>query len=100
MPSQESSDTKQCPFCAEMIKREARVCRFCNHDLETGRPVNQLPPPRSVRARSGVSDGVRLGCGMFIVLPIIIFLIFIGGCGVVIHGCFEAFSPQSSHSHR
>ena len=24
---------RKCPWCAEYIKREARVCRFCNHAL-------------------------------------------------------------------
>jgi len=28
------SSTKRCPNCAETIKEEARICRFCNTNLE------------------------------------------------------------------
>ncbi len=28
-----SEDEKECPFCAEIIKLKAKVCRFCNRDL-------------------------------------------------------------------
>jgi predicted RNA-binding Zn-ribbon protein involved in translation (DUF1610 family) len=31
-------DTKACPYCAEIIKRDAHVCRFCGLDLATGQP--------------------------------------------------------------
>jgi hypothetical protein len=31
----QASDTFDCPRCAETIKRAAKVCRFCGHELAT-----------------------------------------------------------------
>ena len=76
------SATKKCPYCAEEIKKEAIVCRFCNRSLE-------VTEPQEVKAKSSIADGVRLGCGMFIVLPLIIIgigiLVFVllGGMGSI-----------------
>lgn len=31
--NQSTTDLKKCPFCAECIKQEAKICRFCQRDI-------------------------------------------------------------------
>ena len=33
--------TKECPYCAEIIKAKARVCRFCNRELPIEEPEQE-----------------------------------------------------------
>lgn len=73
-----------CPSCGTQNPGEARFCQNCGQALGENAPpippepdsiqtpTQYTPQPPPTQSSPGVWTGVKLGCGMFIVLPILI----------------------------
>jgi hypothetical protein len=48
-----SGDTRKCPHCAEIIKAEAKVCRFCGRDVE---PIVSVAAPSALSRAEPSTD--------------------------------------------
>jgi TM2 domain-containing membrane protein YozV len=102
--------TRQCPYCAETIKAQAKVCRYCGRDLVTGQTaspptyVQQAPPQVVVQTQSQRewSPGIAAVLSFFIpglgqiykaqiARGILVFLMTVGGYalfvvpGIIMH---------------
>ena len=65
-------DTKVCPRCAEHIKRDALVCRFCGYDYAAA--VAPPPPPQYAPAPNYGTNG-------YAIASLVLGIVWIGGLG-------------------
>lgn len=62
---------KKCPQCAEIVKAEARICRFCGHDFETAASSIATEAITSKAKGNGVGKGCLVLLGILIAVYLI-----------------------------
>jgi hypothetical protein len=56
-PADSAAPTKQCPFCAETIKADAKICRFCNRQLSP-KGSAAVDNPRAIIQQGAEQKGI------------------------------------------
>ena len=63
-----NADERKCPECAETIKRDANVCRFCGHRFRGGDPTDG---PRN-EAEQKVARNSKIGCAAAVIAAVLL----------------------------
>lgn len=73
------ADEKKCPACAEIVKTDAKVCKHCGLNFETGRLPGQAAAAPVKTKPTGPSVGKVLGIIALVIVGLIVLGAVFGG---------------------
>lgn len=78
-----SGDFRKCPFCAELVRYEASVCRHCQRDLPA-----EMAPTRSESVSAAGTSALPTGVAV---------IAFLGVCATILYAMiFKPLTPVAS----
>lgn len=90
-----SGSQKKCPYCAEMINKEAIKCRYCGTWLDKKRYVAEWTRSRKHAKLLGVCAGLARVFGISVTFVRVAFIIMtISGYGVLIYLILALLMPK------
>lgn len=86
---------KKCPYCAETIKVEAKICRFCKSDLTNSKISSDYFRNHPEKQILGVATSISKALNLPLVAVRIAFIVlaFIHGLGIFVYFGLYLFIP-------
>ena len=69
---------RKCPACAELVRPEAKICRFCRHEFSAEEVATRLPQAESVAL-----EGRGFDTDLLVRTALILLLVGVLGAGLV-----------------
>lgn len=62
---------KTCPQCAETVKADAKICRYCGHNFDSVAPAGTVVGPVPAKKKGNIGKGCLGMAGVFVAIIVI-----------------------------